>query len=162
MNKKELQDLLNKELLGKDFDPSMNAWHIVKILKEKYPNKASGMFEGYLEREGICCIKYRGHRLIGWKMTKKKSEYTGCLRGCRWIISSVALFDWFNEELGERFNEIETTIKKNEQAQEIEHLKRVENFKKIRALFPNCTCWELRSILEGVKAVAFSEIEKEK
>ena len=160
MNKTELKNLLNDTLLGEQYDPSHNACVIARIIREKYPQFAPNIWTDYNAKENTCFIKYRAHRLIGWKMTKTRGEYKW---GYNWTIKSITLFDWFNfnEDLQERFIDINKTIENNEKAKQERANKNVLNFKKIRALFPALSWYEFECVLDGVKSVSYEQIKKE-
>lgn len=139
MNKNELQTLLENELLGGEFDIYKNTSKIMRKIRELFPQFASVIWNDYNAKENTCYVSYRGRWLIGWRETKQRGEYLGSWRGYEWTVKSVSLFDWFINDLQERFNAIDNAIEQSEKAKQEKNLKNIENFKKIRALFPNKT-----------------------
>lgn len=160
MNKQELKNLLESALVGTDFDPHANAHEIAKRVKELYPQYAGDIWTSENAKENTCYVTYKRHWLIGWKETKQQGDYRGAGH-YHWIIKSITLFDWFEDDLQERFDEIEKSIALCEETKQKVQAERVENFKRIRALFPGLVWWEFSQLLEGVKSIAYEEIKKE-
>ena len=160
MNKQELENILKNELLGERYDARHNACIIAHIIKEKYPQYAGNIWTDYIARENVCFVLYRAHRLIGWKVQKTKGDYRRFL-GYEWIIKNVTLFDWDFNDLQDRFNKIDNDIKTSEQNAQEQERQDIENFKKIRALFPALGWFAFDRMLTGVRKVCYDQIKKE-
>lgn len=157
MNRQEVELLVSKTLIGEEYDVSHNESVIAKELNKLYPQLSFSYQANSKEQIGY--VTYKNHWLIGFSLTKKRGEYRRYL-GYVWHIAKVKVFDWF-ENLEDRFAEIENKIKQDEENKVKEQAIKVENFKKIRALFPNLSWYNFEKMLEGVQSVCYEEIKKE-
>lgn len=158
MTREEIIKLVNDTLVGKRYSIIDNASDVREELQKTYPNTCLGI--DYTAKENIGYVMYKRHRLIGFKVSKKRGEYRRYF-GYEWLVSKVEVFNWF-ETIEDRMKEIDEAIKAVQKREEQEHNIKVENFKKVRAVFPNLDWWDFKKVLNGISEVSYDEIEKEK
>lgn len=164
MTQEQLKNIIESALIGKEYDPDYDAFEIAKIIKELCPQQASQIASYY--KTNYCYVTYRGFRFIGWKEHKEKGAYLGHWRGYEWKVKSVEVFNWLESDnitdYRERFNKIDQTIETSDKIKQEKELEKIENFKKVRALFPNLDYYEFEQVLNGVISVSYEQIAKEK
>lgn len=157
MKRDELIKIVNDTLVGKEYCISNNASDVRKELQKAYPNIP--LQSDWISKENIGYVMYKRHYLVGFKVFKKRGEYRRYF-GYQWLISKVEVFNWF-ETIEERIKKIDEEIQVALEKEDKEHNIKVENFKKVRAVFPNLEWWDFQKLLKGVIEVAYDEIEKE-
>lgn len=156
MTREEVKKLIEETLLGKNYNLFSNVYDVKWELNKLYPNLELSV--DYNARDHIGYVQYKKYSLIGFYLRKKKGDYHfGCYD---WTISKVDLFNWF-ENLEDRIAEIDKQVVEAENKKQQERQVKVDNFKKVRALFPDLDWLGFEKTLKGIIDVCYDEIKKE-